>query len=77
MRIARRVTRIKKLDSYAVQPPHHQDKDGDSDPNNDITDEGNDREESGPEKDEKCEGEEGDETEMELPETGDEIARIY
>ena len=69
-RIARRVTRIRKLDSSAQHPLHSDDADSDS--GDDITDKG----ESKSKKDEgDWEGEH--ETEGELPESSDEIARIY
>ena len=66
---ARRVTRIRKLDS-SVQHPLDWDDTG-SDSNDDTTEKG------GP-KSKKDESDEGEhETEAELPESSDEIARIY
>ena len=72
IRITRSVTRIRKFDSHAT--PHHWDEDVHSDPGDHIADKGNERERFNPE---RGKGEEGDETEAELPETDDEIARIY
>jgi hypothetical protein len=69
MRIARSVTRIRKFESL-TQPPLRRDESADSDSANAITVEGKRKEGS----DSK---EEGNETELELHETGEEIARIY
>jgi len=68
IKIARSVTRIRKFDS-PTQPPLHWDDDADSDSDDGITDMGK------AEKDEK--DTEGDDMGTELPETSDEIARIY
>jgi hypothetical protein len=71
VKIARSVTRIRKFDS-PTQPPLHWDEDADSDSGNDITDKGKSKSEKG-----GNHGEERLETEPELAETSDEIARIY
>ena len=69
MKLARSVTRIRKLDSSPTQPPlHRRDDDRGSDSDDDIVDK------KGPKSKEE---EAGDETGAELPETSDEIARIY
>jgi len=65
--------RIRKFDS-PVQPPLHWDDDADSDSGDDITNMRK-KKKSKAKKDEK-DTEEGD-TGTELPETSDEIARIY
>ena len=67
-KLLKNVTRIRKLDS-PTQPPHHwDDGDDDDDPSEGIAN-----------KKGALEGTEGDEPEAvaELPETSDEIARIY
>jgi hypothetical protein len=71
LRIARSVTRIQKFDS-PTQPPPHWDEGAGSDSGDGVTGKGKSRSE----KDENH-GEEGLETEPELVETSDEIARIY
>lgn len=73
------VTRIRKFDS-STQPPLHWDDDTDSDSGDETTDKGKKKKtkakkKSKAKKDEK--GTEGDDVGMELPETSDEIARIY
>ena len=73
IKIARSVTRIRKFDSPA-QPHLHLDEDADSDPGDDIADR---KEEAKSKKDGKGKEQEGDGLETELPETSDEIARIY
>ena len=75
MRITRSVTRIRKFDS-STQPPLLWDEDADPDPGDDISDKGKNKEKSDSRKC-KRDNEERDETETELPETGDEIARVY
>ena len=75
IRLARSVTRIRKLDSHTQ--PHHWDEDADSDSSDDITDKGNRKEKAKSKKVEKGEEDERDETVPDLPETSDEIARIY
>ena len=72
MRIARSVTRIRKLDS-STQPPLHWD-DADSDSDDDLTNKG--KKGSKSKKDEGHRKEQGGAGE-ELPEASDEIARIY
>ena len=69
IRITRSVTRIKKFDS-PPQPPLRRDQDADSDSSGSLTDKRSNE-------DNKGKGEEGGETEEELPEASDEIARIY
>ena len=69
IRLVRSATRIRKFDS-PTQPPLHWDDDADSDSGDDITDK---RKKKKSKKDENDEGE----IEAELPETSDEIARIY
>ena len=66
-RITRCVTRIRKFDSPTQH--HHWDGDADSDYGDGITDEGNSK--SGEEENDK------EDVGAELPETSDEIARIY
>jgi len=73
IKIARSLTRIRKFDS-PTQPPLHWDDDADSDSGDDIADKGK-KKKSKAKKDEK--DTEEDDTEAELPETSDEIARIY
>jgi len=73
-KFARSVTRIRKFD-LPTQPPLHWDDDTDSDSDDDIADKGKKKKESKAKKDEK--DMEGDNIGMELPETSDEIARIY
>ena len=76
MRIARSVTRIRRFDS-PIQPPLHWDEDVDSDSGDDITDDGQRAKMTNSKKGRKGCADRGDETEMELPETSDEIARVY
>ena len=64
------VTRIKKFDS-PPQPPLHWDKNANSDSGYDITDMKNKKKKSKPKKDKKGGEQAG------LPETSDEMARIY
>lgn len=71
MKIARSMTRIRKFES-PVQPPLDPDEDADSDSGGDISEEGGKDEEL-----DSKEEEPSDEIETELPETSDEIARIY
>ena len=71
IRLVRSVTRIRKFDS-PTQPPLHWDDDADSDSDDDITDKGK-KKKSKKDDDDDDEGE----IETELPETSDEIARIY
>ena len=71
MKIARSMTRIRKFES-PVQPLLDPDEDADSDSGGDISEEGGKDEEL-----DSKEEEPGDEIETELPETSDEIARIY
>jgi hypothetical protein len=73
-KLARSVTRIRKFDS-PTQPPLHWDEDADSDPDDDVTGEGNKKKRKFKKKEK--DNEEGGETEIGLPETSDEIARIY
>ena len=75
IRLTGSVTRIRKLDSNTQ--PYHWDEDGDSDSNDDITDEGNGKKKDKSKRDEKDEEDEEGETLQRLPETSDEIARIY
>lgn len=70
VKVVRSVTRIRKFDSPTH--PHHWDEDSNSDPSDVIAD----KEKHKSEEDEK-DGETGDEAEPEVPETSDEIARIY
>jgi len=71
IRIAGSVTRIRKFDSPAHAPLHWDDDD--SDPGDDIADKGKKSKSK-----KNHEEEEGEEEEVaELPETSDEIARIY
>ena len=70
VKIAQRVTRIRKFDS-PTQPPIHWDDDNDSDSGDDIADKDK------PRSKEDEEGEEGGEPEPEFSGTNDEIARIY
>ena len=77
IRLTRSVTRIRKLDS-PTHPHHHWDEDvnsdyggADSDSSEDTADKGKQKKKS------KKHKEEGDEAAPELPETSDEIARIY
>ena len=70
IRLVSSVTRIRKFDSPTQPPPLHWDDDADSDSDDDITDK---RKKKKSKKDEDNEGE----AETELPETSDEIARIY
>jgi hypothetical protein len=74
IKLARSVTRIRKLDSHTQ--PHHWDEDADSDSGDDITDKGK-KKKSKSKKDRRGEEGGGDETASDLPETSDEIARIY
>ena len=74
IRLARSVTRIRKLDS-STQPPPHWDDDADSDTVVDVIGEVG-KGESNPRKDQN-DGEDEREDGAELPETSDEIARIY
>jgi len=77
IKLARSVTRIRKFDS-PPQPRLHWDDDADSDSGDDITDKGKKKEKSKKDKkDKKGTEEEGDEADTELPQTSDEIARIY
>jgi len=71
IKMVRSVTRIRKFHP-STQPPVHQDEDDDSDPGDDITDTGNKKPKEGGE-----DKEEEHQTEAELSETSDEIARIY
>ena len=71
MKIARSMTRIRKFES-PVQPLLDPDEDADSDSGGDISEEGGKDEEL-----DSKEEEPSDEVETELPETSDEIARIY
>ena len=68
IKIARSVTRIRKFDSPTQPPLHWRDDDHSSASGDDITDK---------KRSKSKEEEEGDETGAELPETSDEIARIY
>ena len=68
IKLARSVTRIRKFDSH-TQPPLHWDEDADSDSGHDVTDKKR--------KSKEEEEEEGVDGMAELPETSDEIARIY
>ena len=74
IRIAGSVTRIKKLNS-STHPPHHLDRDTDSDSDDDTIHRGK----KGPSESKKHgnDGEEELETVQELPESSDEVARIY
>jgi len=72
VRIARSVTRIRKFDS-PPQPRLHWDDDADSDSGDDVTDKGKKKSK----KDKRDTEEEGDEADTKLPQTSDEIARIY
>ena len=74
-KIARSVTRIRKFDSHTQ--PHHWDEDTNSDSGDDTAGKGNKKDEFESGADGKRAEEEGDETETALPETSDEIARIY
>jgi len=78
MRIARSVTRIRRFDS-PTHPPLHWDEDAnsDSDSGDDITDRGKKKKANSENGMEGKEEEEGGGMETELPETGNEIARIY
>jgi len=69
IRLVRSVTRVRKFDS-PTQPPLHWEDDADSDSGDHIDDKG---------KKKPCKKDENDEGEIEteLPETSDEIARIY
>ena len=69
IKLARSVTRIRKFDSPTQPPLHWWDDDPGSDSGDDITD----KKGSNSKEDEEEEGE----TRGELPETSDEIARIY
>ena len=71
MKIARSMTRIRKFES-PVQPLLDPDEDADSNSGGDISEEGGKDEEL-----DSKEEEPSDEVETELPETSDEIARIY
>ena len=73
VRIARSVTRIRKLDSPAQPPPHREEDDPDS--GKDTTNKGEKNPSSNGDKGDN--DEEGDGTDTELPETSDEMARIY
>jgi len=75
-RIVGGVTRIRKFDA-PTQPPLHWDEDAGPDSDDGIIDEGNKKGKSKPKEDNKATEEEGDGAETELPETSDEIARIY
>jgi len=74
IRIAGSVTRIRRFDS-STHPPHEWHDDADSDSGDDITEKGKGRR-SKSEKD-KIDPEDEDEAGVGLPETSDEIARIY
>jgi len=67
LRLTRSVTRIRKFDSPTQPPPHWYDEDPDPDSGDDIIDK------KGSKSEEEAEGDEV----VELPETSDEIARIY
>ncbi|KAF9793509.1 hypothetical protein BJ322DRAFT_1035109 [Thelephora terrestris] len=69
-RIARRMTRIKKLDSTEQYPIHLSDADSDSD--DDVTVIGESESKKGMD-----DGEEEDEAMTEVPEASDDVARIY
>lgn len=73
IRLTRSVTRIRKFTS-PTQPPLHRDQGSDSGSGGDITDKKN-KETPKRKKDKKDKEEDG--REAELPETSDEIARIY
>ena len=75
-KVARSVTRISKFGPPA-QPPLHRDEDADPDPGDDITNKGKKKGKSNSRKGKKGGEEARDETETELSETGEEIARIY
>jgi len=73
-KVARSVTWIRKFDPPSAQPPLHRGEDADPDPGDNITNKGKKRVKSKGEEDRK---DARDKTDTELPETGDEIARIY
>ena len=75
IKVARSVTRIRKFES-PTDPPPNWDEDSDSDQGDDTTGEGKKKAKS--KKDKKGKTEEvGGGAETELPETSDEIARVY
>jgi len=78
MKVAGSVTQIRKFES-PTDPPPNWDEDSDSDQGGDTNDKGKKKQKAKSKKDKKDTTEEaGDEAEeTELPETSDEIARIY
>ena len=77
MKVAGSVTRIRKFES-PTEPPPNWDEDSDSDDGDDTTGKGKKKSKSKKDiKDKKEEAGDADETGTELPETSDEIARIY